>query len=118
MRMAPALIAFLGCLVCLSPSWAASLTEHELALREHYQRGLDQVEVDRRALQGRLHLQEKECLSRFVSAPCIERLRVESERENRVLDLARESLSESIRRLEAQARTRARAQRAEELSAR
>lgn len=103
-----------GALLVWSMAHSAELTPAELALKAQAQEGLRQIDVDHRALKARLHTAEQACLKRFVSAPCLEDLRLESAQETRIFDLARESLQQTIRRLEAGARQRSRALRVED----
>lgn len=108
------LVLALSCVAVSAAGQAAVLTAAEAELKAQAQQGISQVESDRRLLMARLYAEEQDCLQRFISAPCLEDLRQEAARENRILDLAKESLLQSIRRLEAEARKRSRDQRMEE----
>ncbi|MFM1928288.1 MAG: hypothetical protein RIR28_871 [Pseudomonadota bacterium] len=99
----PICLAFLA-----GPLLAEELQPHEKAAIEKARQALVVLEKDHQALMADVHLREKACLARFVSASCLEDLRQEVTKASRDIDLAAETLRESIRQVQADARQRAR----------
>ncbi|MEY3095763.1 MAG: hypothetical protein ACO2Z5_03700 [Burkholderiaceae bacterium] len=99
----PICLAFLA-----GPLVAEELQPHEKAAIEKARQALVVLEKDHQALMADAHLKEKACLARFVSASCLEDLRQEVTKASRDIDLAAETLRESIRQVQADARQRAR----------
>ena len=99
----PFFLAFLT-----GPLAAAELEPHEKASIERARQAIALLEQDHQALMADAHLKEKACLARFVSASCLEDLRQAVTKASRDIDLAAETLRESIRQVQADARQRAR----------
>ncbi|CAM8640773.1 hypothetical protein MCEMSEM47_01024 [Burkholderiales bacterium] len=99
-------------------SMAATLTWHEERARQDLTAALAELDLEERSIAENARIQRAACLSRWVSSSCLEAVRQQRAREERSLLMARETLAESVRRIDAAARQRVRANRLEELNAR
>lgn len=99
-------------------SWAATLTWHEERARADFVEALAELDRESENIADRAQQQRAQCLSRWVSSACLEAVRQQRARDERSLLMARETLRESVRRIDAAARQRVRATRQEDLNAR
>jgi hypothetical protein len=94
------------------------LSDQEAQTRQGLLRALDELSLEETQISERARLARADCLARWVSSACLEAVRQQRAREERALQISRETLAESVRRIDASARHRARAARQEELNAR
>lgn len=110
---------FFSLMLCAGGSgWAASLTWHEARARADFLEALAELDRESEVIAQRAKEQRAQCLARWVSSACLEAARQQRARDERSLLMARETLRESVRRIDAAARQRVRASRQEDLNAR
>lgn len=97
---------------------AEMLLPQESQQRTKALQALYELDQESKAIRERARTDRAACLARWVQSSCLESVRQQKARDERALLLASESLSESVRRIDAIARSRARASRQEGLNER
>ncbi len=100
----------------LSAGWVLAQSQDpdtDLRLKKiPHEKALEAIERERLVFQKELAKREEECLTRFFSANCLDKVTTDHLREMRAFDLRREAERQAIREIDAQLRARSRERKA------